>query len=96
MAGLSLTANIGLVLFLFIIGLEVDLSLMKRNARASATISIAGLIVPLGMGAALGVPLYNEFVDDSVNFGYFLLFVAVAIGITVRTMFFLLSTSKIR
>lgn len=39
------------------------------------------------MGAALAVPLYNEFINPDVNFGYFILFVAVAIGITVRHPF---------
>jgi Kef-type K+ transport system membrane component KefB len=71
---LSLTSTIGLVLFLFLVGVEVDLSLAKRNWRASSLISIAGLIVPLGMGAALGVPLYHQFVDSSVKFGLFILF----------------------
>lgn len=42
---LTLTANIGLVLFLFLVGLEVDVRLIKRNAKASASISVAGLIV---------------------------------------------------
>ncbi|KAH8094890.1 Sodium/hydrogen exchanger family-domain-containing protein [Cristinia sonorae] len=79
---LNLTANIGLVLFLFLIGLEVDVRLLKRNARSSAIISIAGLVVPLGLGAALAVPIYKEFIDQSVKFGQFVLFVAVAIGIT--------------
>lgn len=42
---LNLTANIGLVLFLFLVGLEVDVRLIKRNAKVSATISIAGLVI---------------------------------------------------
>jgi Kef-type K+ transport system membrane component KefB len=80
---LTLTANVGLVFFLFIVGLEVDFRLIRRNVKASASISIAGLIVPLGMGAALAVPLYNQFVtDEKVNKGFFILFTAVAIGIT--------------
>ncbi|KAF7352309.1 K(+)/H(+) antiporter 1 [Mycena venus] len=79
---LTLTANIGLVLFLFLVGLEIDLRLLKRNVRASTAISVAGLIVPLGLGAALGVGVYREFISSTVNFGYFLLFTAVAIGIT--------------
>ncbi|KAF5393116.1 hypothetical protein D9757_001091 [Collybiopsis confluens] len=79
---LSLTANIGLVLFLFIIGLEIDSSVITKNFRASAAVSIAGLVIPLGLGAAVGVALYREFVDESVNFGYFVLFSAVAVGIT--------------
>lgn len=79
---LNLTATIGLVLFLFLVGLEIDTRLIKRNIRASATISIAGLLIPLGLGAALGVGVYREFIDPKVNFGYFLLFTAVAVGIT--------------
>ncbi|KAH9077083.1 cation/H+ exchanger [Lactarius deliciosus] len=79
---LTLTSTVGLVFFLFIIGIEVDISLLKRNARASLAISVAGLIIPLGLGAALAVPIYNNFADDGVKYGYFILFVAVAVGIT--------------
>ncbi|KAF7355776.1 Cation/H+ exchanger [Mycena sanguinolenta] len=82
MAFLTLTSTIGLVLFLFLIALEIDVRLIKRHIRSSATISIAGLVVPLGMGAALGVGVYRNFTDPGVNFGYFLLFTAVAVGIT--------------
>ncbi|KAI0307082.1 cation/H+ exchanger [Multifurca ochricompacta] len=79
---LSLTSTFGLVFFLFIVGVEVDVSLAKRNAKASIAISIAGLAIPLGLGAAVAVPVYHNFVDSSVNYGYFILFVAVAVGIT--------------
>ena len=79
---LGLTSTIGLILFLFLVALEIDTRLLKRNVVASASVSIAGLIIPLGLGAALGVAVYKHYVDPSVNFGYFLLFVAVAIGIT--------------
>lgn len=79
---LTLTSTVGLILFLFLVGLEIDTRLMKRNIVASASVSLAGLIIPLGLGAALGVAIYKEYIDKSVNFGYFLLFVAVAVGIT--------------
>ncbi|KAI0053661.1 cation/H+ exchanger [Auriscalpium vulgare] len=79
---LGLTSTIGLVFFLFLVGLEIDTKIIKRNAKAAAAISVTGLVLPLGLGAALAVPLYNEFVDPGVNRGYFILFVAVAVGIT--------------
>ncbi|TFY72973.1 hypothetical protein EVG20_g50 [Dentipellis fragilis] len=79
---LTLTSTIGLIFFLFLVGLEIDMRIVKRNARASTAISVAGLVVPLGLGAALAIPLYHQFIDPSVNYGYFILFVAVAIGIT--------------
>jgi Kef-type K+ transport system membrane component KefB len=79
---LTLTATIGLIIFLFLVGLEVDVRIIKRNMKSSVAISVAGLIVPLGMGAAVGVGVYRQFVQPSVNFGYFVLFSAVAVGIT--------------
>jgi Kef-type K+ transport system membrane component KefB len=79
---LTLTSTIGLVFFLFIVAIELDASLAKRNAKASLAISVSGLVIPLGLGAAIAVPIYHQFVDPSVNYGYFILFVAVAVGIT--------------
>lgn len=79
---LNLTATVGLILFLFLVALEIDTRLLKRSIKVSAAVSIGGLVIPLGLGAALGVGVYRNFIDPDVNFGYFLLFVAVAIGIT--------------
>ncbi|KAI9443433.1 Sodium/hydrogen exchanger family-domain-containing protein [Lactarius indigo] len=80
---LSLVANIGLCLFLFIIGLEIDAAIIRRNARLSATVAIAGVIIPFGLGAALAVPLYKHFIDSSqVSYTHFMLFTGVAYSIT--------------
>jgi Kef-type K+ transport system membrane component KefB len=79
---LTLTSSIGLVLYLFIVALEIDTRVIMKNFRASAAISISGLAIPLGLGAALGVGIYNKFAAPSVNFGDFVLFVAIAVGIT--------------
>lgn len=79
---LNLTATIGLILFLFLVGLEIDTRMLKRNVKASFTVSFAGLVLPLGLGAALGLGIYREFINPEVNQGHFLLFTAVAVGIT--------------
>ncbi|KAJ7879936.1 Sodium/hydrogen exchanger family-domain-containing protein [Mycena olivaceomarginata] len=79
---LSLVANIGLVLFLFLVGLEIDAAIIKRNARLSASVALAGMILPFGFGAALAVPLYHKFIDESVKFTHFMLFTGVAYSIT--------------
>ncbi|KAL8286345.1 hypothetical protein RQP46_004833 [Phenoliferia psychrophenolica] len=80
---LNLVSTIGLVLFLFLVGLEVDFSVFRRNFRASATISVVGIVVPFALGAAVSVGLYKTFIDDSkVKFGTFLLFIGTANGIT--------------
>ncbi|TDL22140.1 hypothetical protein BD410DRAFT_770653 [Rickenella mellea] len=79
---LSLTANMGLVLFLFIVGLEIETDVIKRNARYSLSIALGGMILPFALGSALAVPLYNEFVDKSTPFTHFMLFTGVAFSIT--------------
>lgn len=80
---LNLLANIGLILFLFLIGLEVDVGVMKKNGRNSAIISVAGMVLPFGLGAAISVPIYHSYVDQSATtFGHFVLFVGVAMSIT--------------
>nr|XP_019049777.1 potassium:hydrogen antiporter [Kwoniella bestiolae CBS 10118]OCF28707.1 potassium:hydrogen antiporter [Kwoniella bestiolae CBS 10118] len=80
---LNLVANVGLVLFLFVIGVEVDINVMKKNGVACAAISVAGMILPFGLGAAVAVPTYHNFVDtDNVSFGHFMLFIGVAMAIT--------------
>ncbi|KAI0632272.1 Sodium/hydrogen exchanger family-domain-containing protein [Trametes polyzona] len=79
---LSLVANIGLCLFLFLVGLEIDAAIIKRNARLSVTVAMAGMCLPFGFGAALAVPLYHTFIDQSVKFTNFMLFTGVAYSIT--------------
>ncbi|TFY78143.1 hypothetical protein EWM64_g5869 [Hericium alpestre] len=80
---LSLVANIGLCLFLFLVGLEIDTAVIKRNARLSATVALAGIAIPFGLGAALAVPLYNQFIDpEKVKYTHFMLFTGVAYSIT--------------
>jgi Kef-type K+ transport system membrane component KefB len=72
----------GLCLFLFLVGLEIDGSIIKRNARLSFSVSLAGMIVPFGLGSALSVAIYHQFVDHSVAFTHFMLFTGVAFSIT--------------
>jgi len=80
---LNIVANLGLVLFLFTIGLELDLTYFKKNARNSIFISICGMILPFGLGCAVSVFLYNNInVDPAPPFASFILFIGVALSIT--------------
>ncbi|BEJ15485.1 hypothetical protein CspHIS471_0500900 [Cutaneotrichosporon sp. HIS471] len=80
---LNLVSTIGLILFLFVVGLEVDISVAKRNGKNSAIISLAGIALPFAIGSGVAVPVYDNFVNkDKVTFGHFLLFICVAMSIT--------------
>ena len=70
MAILNLTSTVGLILFLFLVGLEIDAAVIKRNARLSVSVALAGMSIPFGLGAALSVPLYHRFIDPSVKLVY--------------------------
>lgn len=67
-----------LVLFLFIIGLDVDFALLKRNLKPSVAVSTAGLVIPFGLGCAVSVGLYNEFISDDVKFTTFMCFIGTS------------------
>lgn len=84
---LSLVANLGLVLFLFLVGLEVDLRLLISNWRIALGVGAAGMALPFGLGCAIAYGLYHQFRGDEglepISFGTFMLFVGVAMAITV-------------
>lgn len=84
---LSLVANLGLLLFLFLIGVEVDLRFMASQWRTTLNVSIASLLIPFGFGAILSWGIYHQFGNEPglepISFPVFMLFVGLAISITV-------------
>ena len=50
-------ADLGLVFFMFLVGLELDTRLMRREGRRALSISLSGVIVPFVLGALIGIPL---------------------------------------
>ncbi|KAK5008090.1 hypothetical protein LTR28_004449, partial [Elasticomyces elasticus] len=61
MPNLSLIANLGLVLFLFLVGLEVDLRYLASNWRIALSVGTLGMALPFGLGCAISWGLYHEF-----------------------------------
>lgn len=84
---LNLVANLGLVLYLFMIGVETNLRSMLSNWRVAVSVSAAGMVLPFAFGCAIAYGLFNEFGDDPslapINFGTFMLFIGIAMAITV-------------
>lgn len=83
----TLVANLGLVFFLFLVGLEVDLRFLTGNWRVALSVGLGGMALPFGLGCAISWGLYQEFGHDkgtvAVDFGVFMLFIAIAMAITV-------------
>jgi Kef-type K+ transport system membrane component KefB len=78
---IGVTANLGLVFYMFLIGLEVDLGQLRGRARMTLAISNTALLVPLMLGMLAALPLYTLLAPD-VHFAAFALFVAVSMSIT--------------
>ncbi len=79
---LRLESEVGLVLFMFLIGLELDPRLLRGRGRASVVISTASIVTPLALGGVLGLYLYPRLAPAAVPFSSFVLFTAIAMSIT--------------
>ncbi|KAI5455959.1 Sodium/hydrogen exchanger family-domain-containing protein [Mariannaea sp. PMI_226] len=83
---LTNVANLGLLLFLFLVGLEVDIHMFKTNWRVALSVGLASMILPFGLGVAVAWGLYSDFrtegSTDELSFGTYALFIGTALAIT--------------
>src|SRR4051794_26664571 len=82
MPALHLVSQLGVVLFMFVVGMELDLAGLRQHARATAIISNVGILVPFCLGALLSTRLYATYAPRGVQFATFALFSGVAMSIT--------------
>ncbi|THJ02623.1 cation/H(+) antiporter, partial [Nocardioides sp.] len=78
---LSLLASIGLVLFMFVVGLELDVSLVKGRGRVAASVSVMSIVLPFTMGVGLA-KLLDDLRPAGADFLPFALFMGAAMSIT--------------
>jgi len=79
---LEVISNISIVLFLFLIGAELDLTATRQDRRASLSITIGSIALPFALGAALSPFLLTRYgTPDTSRLGFFL-FVGIAMSIT--------------
>ncbi|TPX65908.1 hypothetical protein CcCBS67573_g07982 [Chytriomyces confervae] len=82
LGNLKIVANMGLIFYLFLVGLELDPLSMVKTFRKSAVISIAGIVFPFALGAGASRVIYDIYGDPNVPFLSFTLFTGVAMSIT--------------
>jgi Kef-type K+ transport system membrane component KefB len=79
---LNFLSQVGLILFMFIIGLELDARTLKHTAQTAVVVSHASIIIPFAMGASLAYFLYEMFAPPQISFLAFGLFMGIAMSIT--------------
>lgn len=79
---LGLLSQLGILLFMFLIGLELDLTLLRKHSRRTLAISHASMVVPFLAGATLSLWLYPVLSSREVGFTAFSLFFAVSMSVT--------------
>ena len=79
---LQFFSQLGIILFMFVIGMELDLKVLKTKVRAAVIISHASIIIPYALGMGLAFFLYREYAPDNIGFLSFSLFLGIAMSIT--------------
>lgn len=79
---IEVLSQIGLILFMFIVGLELNIRTIRKKANEAIIISHASIILPFGLGFILAYFMYGEFTHSNVPFMSFALFMGIAMSIT--------------
>ena len=79
---LNALSQVGLMLFMFLVGLELDLGSIRRHGRAVILAAHAGIALPFFLGTAAALLLYRRLAPGGVPFIAFALFVGVAMSVT--------------
>lgn len=82
LGNLQFLSQIGLVLFMFIVGMELDLNVLKKKAHEAVVISHASIIFPFALGIGLAYFIYRGFAPAEVGFLPFSLFIGISMSIT--------------
>ena len=79
---LNTLSQIGLVVFMFLVGLELDPKIVRERGRSALVISHASIVAPFLLGATLAIVLYPTLAGSRVPFTGFALFMGAAMSVT--------------
>jgi len=79
---LGMVAQLGVILYMFLVGLELNPAQMRGRVHSTVAISHASIVVPFVLGAGLALYMYPRFSTSDVPFTNFALFLGLAMSIT--------------
>lgn len=75
-------SQIGLIFFMFVVGLDLRLSSLRKRAASAVVVSHASILLPFVLGTLLAFGLYRPYGSGQVAFSSFALFIGIAMSIT--------------
>lgn len=82
LGNLQFLSQIGLILFMFVVGMELDLNVLKSRAHEAVVISHASIVIPFSLGMVLSYFIYESLAPQNIQFLSFGLFMGIAMSIT--------------
>ncbi len=82
MPALRLFSQVGVVLYMFLVGIDLDLGRLRQKAHAAILVSHASIVVPFFLGAGLCLFIYTAVAPANIGFTPFALFLGTAMSIT--------------
>lgn len=82
LSNLQFLSQIGLILFMFVVGMELDLSVIKNKAQDAFIISHVSIIFPFTLGMGLAYFIFESFAPEGIQFISFSLFIGISMSIT--------------
>jgi K+:H+ antiporter len=82
LGALKLFSQIGVCLFLFVVGMELNVSHLRKKAEAAVVVSHASIVVPYLLGVILAFFVYSQLAQPGISFMAFALFMGISTSIT--------------
>jgi Kef-type K+ transport system membrane component KefB len=82
LGALRLLSQIGICLFMFTVGMEMDAAELRRKAHTAIVVSHASIIVPYFLGVLLALFLYGHLAQPGASFTGFALFMGISMSVT--------------
>ena len=79
---IGVVANLGLIFYMFLVGLELDLNVLRKQGHATVAISHTSILLPFLLGAAFSLYVYPRLSSSDVRFTTFALFMGVSMSVT--------------
>ncbi len=82
LGALRLLSQIGVCLFMFVVGMELDVSQLKQQARTAVLVSQVSILFPYLLGVVASLFIFSTLAEPNASFAPFALFIGISMSIT--------------